>query len=108
MFTITVLHHIVTPPGYARQTRALLFTETDQFGNVVDPKTGTIISVAGGRTPFPLPPWLDQTPAILQWMNRTKLTDTARRVFSSVSSSHWRARDEEEGSKVKTHTDDMR
>ena len=68
--------------GYARQTRNLLFTETDQFGNVVDPTTGKIITVAGGHTPFPLPPWLDQTPAILQWMNSTRLTDTARRMFS--------------------------
>lgn len=71
-------------PGYARQTRHLLFTETDQFGNVVDPNTGKIITVAGGHTPFPLPPWLDQTPAILQWMNSTRLTDTARRIFSQT------------------------
>lgn len=72
--------------GYARQTRSLLFTETDQFGNVVDPDTGQIISIAGGHTPFPLPPWSDQTPAILQWMNRTRLTDTARRMFSQRES----------------------
>lgn len=71
--------------GYARQSRSLLFTETDQFGNVVDPNTGKIISIAGGHTPFPLPPWMDQTPAILQWMNRTRLTDTARSVFDTVS-----------------------
>lgn len=58
--------------AFARQSRTLLFTATDEFGNVVDPNTGKIISVAGGHTPFPLPPWVDQTPAILQWMNRTR------------------------------------
>lgn len=48
--------------------------ETDEFGNVIDPNTRQIISVAGGHTPLPLPPWLDQTPAILRWMNKTRLT----------------------------------
>lgn len=57
--------------AYARKSRTLLFTETDEFGNVVDPNTGKIISVVGGHTPFPLPPWVDQTPAIQEWMNRT-------------------------------------
>lgn len=71
--------------GYARKSRSLLFTETDQFGNVVDPDTGMIISVVGGHTPRPLPPWLEQTPAILKWMNTTTLTNTARNMFNRVS-----------------------
>lgn len=84
-FIIATLYFFVLP-GYARQTRNLLFTETDQFGNVVDPSTGKIITIAGGHTPFPLPPWLDQTPAILQWMNSTTLSDTARHMFSRAPS----------------------
>lgn len=63
----------------------MLFTETDEFGNVVDPDTGKIISVVGGHTPRPLPPWLEQTPAIPKWMNTTTLTDTARNMLSRVS-----------------------
>ena len=59
-------------------SRNLLFAETDQFGNVIDPSNNQIITVAGGKSPYPLPPWLSQTPAILRWMNRTtKSTTTA-------------------------------
>jgi len=58
-------------------SRSLLFAETDQFGNVVDPSTKQIITVAGGKSPYPLPPWLSQPPAILRWMNRTTVSVTA-------------------------------
>lgn len=52
-------------------SRNLLFTETDEYGNVIDPNTKNIITVAGGKTPYPLPPWLSQTPVVLEWMNIT-------------------------------------
>lgn len=85
-------HHAVdsllaSHTAHARQSRTLLFTATDEFGNVVDPSTGKIISVAGGHTPLPFPPWLDQTPAILQWMNRTRTRLTETRLYKTVFSS---------------------
>lgn len=48
----------------AHSSRALLFAETDEFGNVIDPETGRVISEAGGQSPLPPPPWVHQTPAI--------------------------------------------
>ena len=66
-------------------SRNLLFAETDEFGNVIDPNTRKIISVAGGQTPYPLPPWLDQTPVILAWMNRTSIARDVPRKVSSPS-----------------------
>lgn len=44
-------------------SRSLLFTDTDVFGNVVDPESGRVISTAGGQSPTLFPPWVDQTPA---------------------------------------------
>ncbi|KAL5481941.1 hypothetical protein EMCRGX_G022217 [Ephydatia muelleri] len=36
-------------------SRTLLFTETDEFGNIIDPETGLIVSEVGGQSP-PVPP----------------------------------------------------
>ena len=48
----------------SRSSRTLLFTETDQFGNVVDPDSGSVISRVGGQSPNFPPPWVYQTPAL--------------------------------------------
>ncbi len=50
--------------GMSRSSRTLLFTETDEFGNVVDPDSGSIISRVGGQSPNFPPPWVYQTPAL--------------------------------------------
>lgn len=48
-------------------SRTLLFTETDEFGNIIDPETGLIVSEVGGQSP-PLPlPWDQRTPAWNLW-----------------------------------------
>lgn len=58
--------------GFSRHSRTLLFTATDDFGNVIDPETGKIISPVGGQSPSPLLPWVYQTPAMLfKKLNRT-------------------------------------
>ena len=49
--------------GFSLHSRSLLFTETDDFGNVIDPESGRIISPYGGQSPFPPFPWVYQTPA---------------------------------------------
>lgn len=48
----------------AHSSRTLLFAETDEYGNVIDPETGQVISEAGGQSPLPAPPWVHQTPAL--------------------------------------------
>ena len=48
----------------AHSSRTLLFAETDEYGNVIDPETGQVISEAGGQSPLPAPPWVYQTPAL--------------------------------------------
>ena len=63
--------------GFSRPSRTLLFTETDDFGNVIDPETGKIISPIGGQSPSPPLPWVYQTPAILfKKLNRTLLSSS--------------------------------
>lgn len=63
--------------GFSRPSRTLLFTETDDFGNVIDPETGKIISPVGGQSPSPPLPWVHQTPAILfNKLNRTLLSSS--------------------------------
>lgn len=57
--------------GFSRHSRTLLFTATDDFGNVIDPETGKIISPVGGQSPSPPLPWVYQTPAIFEKINRT-------------------------------------
>ena len=57
--------------GFSHHSRTLLFTATDEFGNVIDPETGRIISPVGGQSPSPPLPWVYQTPAIFQKINRT-------------------------------------
>ena len=57
--------------GFSRHSRTLLFTETDEFGNVIDPENGRIISPVGGQSPYPPFPWIYQTPAVLRDLNRT-------------------------------------
>ena len=56
----------VFPPSShtAHSSRTLLFAETDEYGNVIDPETGQVISEAGGQSPLPAPPWVYQTPAL--------------------------------------------
>ena len=54
----------------SRGSRALLFTETDEFGNVIDPDSGYIISKAGGQSPNFPPPWVYQTPAFSLFSTR--------------------------------------
>lgn len=70
-------HSVTGTPGYSTgggayipslptvHSRSLLFTETDQFGNIIDPDTGLIVSEYGGLTPKPPYPWSLQTPAFL-------------------------------------------
>lgn len=54
-------------------SRSLLFTATDEFGNIIDPGSGTIVSGHGGLSPQPPYPWSMQSPAFLD-----TLTDTLR------------------------------
>lgn len=58
-------------------SRTLLFTETDEFGNIIDPETGVIVSEYGGNTPRPPYPWSLQTPAFFYTMTKS-FTPTAR------------------------------
>ena len=62
--------------GFSHHTRTLLFTETDEFGNVIDPETGRIVSPVGGQSPSLPLPWVYQTPAIFQKINRTLYRNT--------------------------------
>ena len=62
---------LTTMNGFSHHSRTLLFTETDEFGNVIDPESGQIISPVGGQSPSPLLPWVFQTPAIFRKLNRT-------------------------------------
>lgn len=50
-------------------SRTLLFTETDEFGNIIDPDSGRIVSQYGGLTPRPPYPWSLQTPAFLSTLD---------------------------------------
>jgi len=43
-------------------SRTLLLTTADEFGNVVDPNTGQVISDTGGRFAAEPPPWKRQSP----------------------------------------------
>jgi hypothetical protein len=55
----------VTVSLTAVHSRTLLFTETDEFGNIIDPDSGVVVSEHGGLTPKPPYPWSLQTPAFL-------------------------------------------
>lgn len=44
-------------------SRTLLLTTADEFGNVVDPNTGQVISETGGKFAVEPPPWKRQSPA---------------------------------------------
>ena len=80
-----ILHHNVHPTpytkvpththtqGFSRSSRTLLFAETDEFGNVIDPDSGLIISRAGGQSPNFPPPWIHQTPSPTLFSLRTKI-----------------------------------
>ena len=57
--------------GFSLHSRSLLFTETDEFGNVVDPESGQIISPYGGQSPSPPFPWIYQTPAVFHDSNES-------------------------------------
>lgn len=52
-------------------SRTLLFTEADEFGNIIDPETGRIVSERGGLTPAPPYPWSLKTPAFLSALTNT-------------------------------------
>lgn len=54
----------------AVSSRSLLEIVADEYGNLVDPATGQVISAAGGQSPMPPPPWKCQTPAIELWNNK--------------------------------------
>jgi len=43
-------------------SRTLLLTTADEFGNVVDPGTGQVISDTGGQFAVEPPPWKRQSP----------------------------------------------
>ena len=43
-------------------SRTLLNTATDDFGNIIDPNTGSVISQAGGQFAALPPPWKRQSP----------------------------------------------
>ena len=75
--------------GFSHHSRTLLFAETDEFGNVVDPESGRIISPAGGQSPSPPLPWVYQTPAVIfQEVNNTvQSSDRDRPGEEELSSS---------------------
>lgn len=80
MIYFACLQYSICCPFLGRRrgpSRNLLFAETDEYGNVIDPNSNKIISVAGGRSPLPLPPWTSQTPAVLRWMNKSTDPSTA-------------------------------
>lgn len=54
-------------PSSSVPSRILLFTETDEFGNIIDPETGLIISEVGSQSPPVPPPWDQRTPAWNLW-----------------------------------------
>lgn len=68
--------------GFSHHSRTLLFAETDEFGNVIDPETGRIISPFGGQSPSPPFPWVYQTPAILNF-HKVKKTTLAKETSNS-------------------------
>ena len=69
-------------------SRTLLFAETDEFGNVVDPESGKIISPVGGQSPSPPLPWVYQTPAIFREINnKTSLNSGSEKEV--LSSDDW-------------------
>ena len=70
--------------GFSHHSRALLFTETDDFGNVIDPETGKIISPAGGQSPSLPLPWVFQTPAIFKKINRTLSSSSSSNTVAST------------------------
>lgn len=43
-------------------SRTLLNTATDDFGNIIDPDTGNVISQVGGQFATIPPPWKRQSP----------------------------------------------
>lgn len=53
--------------------RTLLHTATDDFGNIIDPSTGNVISEAGGHFAAIPPPWKRQSPLAY---NHTKHKNT--------------------------------
>ena len=65
--------HAHTHKGFSRSSRTLLFAETDEFGNVIDPDSGLIISRAGGHSPNFPPPWIHQTPSPTLFSLSTKI-----------------------------------
>ena len=74
--------------GFSHHSRTLLFAETDEFGNVVDPESGRIISPAGGQSPSPPLPWVYQTPAVIfQEVNNTTQSSDRERPAGELSSS---------------------
>ena len=66
--------------GFSHHSRTLLFAETDEFGNVIDPESGRIISPVGGQSPSPPLPWVYQTPAVLF----PKANDTMQSIGSDI------------------------
>ena len=61
-----------------RYSRVLLEVEADEFGNLVDPETGQVVSPAGSQSPLPLPPWRLQTPALNLWNSSPPFSGTSR------------------------------
>ena len=56
-------------------SRTLLHTATDDFGNIIDPGTGNVISQAGGQFAAVPPPWKRQSPITY---NNTKHIDKVK------------------------------
>ena len=60
-------------------SRTLLHTATDDFGNIIDPSTGDIISQAGGQFASHPPPWKRQSPvAYNHSQHRNSKSDTPK------------------------------
>ncbi|CAI8013235.1 Cyclic AMP-responsive element-binding protein 3-like protein 3 [Geodia barretti] len=68
-FTLLIWPRPTTTPtssySVSVHSRSLLFMETDDFGNLIDPESGAVVSEQGGLSPKPPYPWTHQTPAFL-------------------------------------------
>ena len=76
------------PPPPAVHSRTLLFTETDEFGNIIDPETGRIVSEHGGLSPTPPYPWSLQTPAFLAAFSASLSRTLSSHVTHKADFSH--------------------
>jgi len=61
-------------------SRTLLHTATDDFGNVIDPSSGDIISQAGGQFAALPPPWKRQSPIAYNHSQHKNIKSSTHKV----------------------------